>query len=80
MPEPEYSVQGYAFATVAYATAHKIPMPQVALDTGFKRRRCQSTPFTEYCWHLACVRICYNTFVRCIMKKIIKEVIEIIKN
>jgi len=28
MPEPEYSVQGYAFATMAYAMAHKIPMPQ----------------------------------------------------
>ena len=25
VPEPEYSVQGYASATVAYAAAHKIP-------------------------------------------------------
>ena len=25
VPEPEYSVQGYASATMAYAAAHKIP-------------------------------------------------------
>ncbi len=26
MPEPEYSVQGYASATMAYAAAHKVPV------------------------------------------------------
>lgn len=51
VPEPEFSVQGYASATVCHATVHKIPMlqkkPFEALNTEFKHWRAQSTPFTE---------------------------------
>jgi len=28
VPEPEYSVQGYAFSAITHATAHKVPAPK----------------------------------------------------